>query len=262
MTKHEGRGILKCFAFLRIFSRRKGNNVLVTILYLADMTSRAMVLRLRFFHSCLLVKETKINDLCEICDLMTNYHTSGHFRTERWALAACVMERVAEAFRWSWAQEDVCQVFHPLGFSKATSACNLLFCTVEMEEWKHLEAGSGVVNSFTRVFRQNGIVVWPGDKKHLQNEDILFSLSSYDFLACSWLHAASYENFFYSFFCSFLENFCSFSLWPLPSLSGFLGAQWGKIGAKSTHLFVIYLMITFLKKLTGLSITKQQISVG
>lgn len=67
-----------------------------------------------------------------------------------------MMERSAAVFGWSWAWQDILQ------FSEVSSGCNLLFCTLEMVEGKHsLEGISGVVNSFTRTFEQNGIVVWP-----------------------------------------------------------------------------------------------------
>lgn len=117
-----------------------------------------------------------------------------------------------------------CSVLHQLQFSKATSGCHRLFCTVEIQEGKHsLEGSSGVMNNFIRMFKQNGLVVCPGDRKDRKYAvspavPYKWGHSFFPFLLQFFrLSTASYENFSYS--C--LENICCFLFDLLPASVGF-----------------------------------------
>lgn len=154
---------------------------------------------------------------------MTRYYTSGN---QDW-------NEHSEPVWWSGKHKHLGVAGHgrifysvllQLQFSKATSGCHLLFRTVEIEEGKHyLEGSSGVMNSFIRMFKQNGIVIWPGDRKdgkYAMSPAVPYKWghSVFPFLSQFFrLSTASYENFSYSF----LENFHCFLFDLLPASLGF-----------------------------------------
>lgn len=128
-----------------------------------------------------------------------------------WVKAACAAD-MAEFY----------SVLHQLQVSKATFSFVQWKWRKENILWRECWCGEQLHQDVQAEW--NSGLAWrekQGEIFHLswcplQNEGVLFSFYSYDSLACSWLYAASYENFFSWCFSCFLENICCFMTFYQP----------------------------------------------